>query len=87
MKVKNITDSPMQLGDGRMIGVNDERDYDLQELTMRDRKRFESGKLEVIKELPADAEKTSAVGGSGDAAEKPNALTGAPINGGKTNVK
>lgn len=82
MKVKNLTDDPMQLGDGRMIGVNDERDYDLEKLTTRDQQRFQRGALQVTKELAADAETTD---------KKPvegiNLSDGVKTNGGKTNVK
>lgn len=61
MKVKNLTNAPMQLGDGKMIGASghgDERDYDLKELTGRDQQRFERGQLQVSKSLPDDAETT-----------------------------
>lgn len=63
MEVKNLMNYPVQLGDGKMIGASgtnsDTRKYSKKELTERDQKRFENGKLEVIKQLPEDAEKTS----------------------------
>lgn len=58
MKIKNLSDTPIDLGDGRMIGANAVRKYGLKQLTDRDQKRFERGLLEVVKEIPADAEKT-----------------------------
>lgn len=63
MDVKNLLSFPVRLDDGRMIGASgtnsDTRKYGKKELTERDQKRFENGKLEVIKYLPADAETTS----------------------------
>ncbi len=61
MKVKNLMDYPVQLGDGRMIGAlgtkSDTRAYGKKELTDSDQKRVESGMLEV-ENLPVDAEET-----------------------------
>lgn len=60
MNVKNLVGFPVQLGDGRMIGASgtnsDTRKYGKKELTERDQKRVDNGKLEVVKELSADAE-------------------------------
>ncbi len=62
MKVKNLLAFPVRLDDGKMIGgagtSSDTRKYGKRELTERDQKRFEGGKLEVINDLPANPEQT-----------------------------
>jgi hypothetical protein len=78
MKVKNLTEYPMQLGDGRAIGAGSEREYGLPELTERDQRRFQKGQLLATKEIPADAEKS---------AEKPNGDSGVKTGDVKQNLK
>lgn len=54
MKIKNLTDSAIELGDGQMIGALAERKYGRKELTERDQKRVEKGLLEIVEPIPTD---------------------------------
>lgn len=53
MKIKNLTASAMELGDGRMIGAQSERKYGQKDLTERDKKRVKEGLLEIVETVPA----------------------------------
>jgi hypothetical protein len=58
MKVTNLADYPLQLGDGRVIGAagtkQDTREYDLPELTKEDKKRVKEDTLAVVVEEPEE---------------------------------
>lgn len=67
MKIKNLLNTPLQLGDRRMIGAagtsSETREYGLPELTDRDKRRVGQGALQVVEESPVEPEKKQKTGG------------------------
>ena len=59
MKIKNLTDSAIELGDGRMIGAGAERKYGLKELSQRDQQRLDKGSLAIVEPIPVEAGKNN----------------------------
>ena len=96
MKIKNLADYPQQLADGRMIGAagtkSDAREYGLDELDARDKKRSERGMLKVLEDEPTlaanDGNKTGEVSGGKDGKDNAKVTVQENPNGGsKINVK
>lgn len=70
MRIKNLLNTPLQLGDRRMIGAagtrSEEREFGLPELTDRDKRRIDQGILQVVaaeEVTPIEPEKPKKTGG------------------------